>query len=395
MNKSVVVTDGEQRSALAVVRSLGKAGYKVHVCSVRRRSIAAASRYCATSHPLADPMGDPRGFLAGLEKVVRQAGATVLLPISEAALLAVLPNRGLFDCVIPFPDARAFERICDKRQVLSEASGLGIAVPDQIEIATAADAAGTTSHPLFPVVIKSSRSVAGDAGEKVRIPVAYADTGEELRHALRRIPPGAYPLLIQQRIRGPGFGISVLVWDGKLIAAFGHRRIREKPPSGGVSVVSESIPVDDDLLSRSLSLLRAFDWNGVAMIEYKRSAEGGVPYLMEINGRFWGSMQLAIDSGVDFPRLLVDAAVGVRVIPVTSYDTGARLRWEWGDVDHLAAVLREPALASSHGRKTSRGLRLRAIGQFLGGFRLGRPEILRADDPRPFARETIDWLLRR
>jgi len=395
MNESVVVTDGEQRSALAVVRSLGRAGYRVHVCSVRRKSIAAASRYCVTSHALADPMRDPPTFLSGLERVVREVGAEVLLPISEAALLAALPNRASLGCIIPFPDARSFERICDKRQVLSEASGVGIAVPDQIELATAGGAAGMKSHPPFPVVIKSSRSVAGEPGKKLRIAVAYADTEQALKHELERIPAGAYPLLVQQRIRGPGFGISVLLWNGKLIAAFGHRRIREKPPSGGVSVVSESIPVDDDLLTRSLGLLRAFGWNGVAMIEYKRSAEGGIPYLMEINGRFWGSMQLAIDSGVDFPRLLVDAALGGRVTPVTAYDTGVRLRWEWGEVDHLAAVLRHPAMASSPAGRNAGGLRLRAISQFLGGFTHGHPEIFRRDDPRPFVRETIDWVLRR
>jgi predicted ATP-grasp superfamily ATP-dependent carboligase len=57
-------------------------------------------------------------------------------------------------------------------------------------------------------------------------------------------------------------------------------------------------------------LLGQFDWQGVAMVEFKVEANTGTPYLLEVNGRFWGSLQLAIDAGVDFPALLVDAATG-------------------------------------------------------------------------------------
>ena len=40
------------------------------------------------------------------------------------------------------------------------------------------------------------------------------------------------------------------------------------------------------------------------MVEFKLDARDGVAKLMEINGRFWGSLQLAVDAGVDFPAIL-------------------------------------------------------------------------------------------
>src|SRR5690606_23728063 len=87
-----------------------------------------------------------------------------------------------------------------------------------------------------------------------------------------------------------------------------------------------------------------WDWKGVAMIEYKVDEKTRKPYLMEINGRFWGSLQLAIDAGIDFPALLLRASLGDVTIGsnpyVTNYDTNVKSRWEWGDINHLYMRLR-------------------------------------------------------
>jgi predicted ATP-grasp superfamily ATP-dependent carboligase len=172
---------------------------------------------------------------------------------------------------------------------------------------------------------------------------------------------------------------------------FAHRRIREKPPAGGVSVYRESIAAEPDLVRRSRELLQRFGWEGVAMIEYKVDAATGEPYLMEVNGRFWGSLQLAVDAGVDFPALLASLALGQHPPAITSYRTGVRSRWWWGDVDSLLLRLRRsPAsLALLPGEPG----RLRHLIQFLKLWRPGdRNEILRLDDPMPFLHETREWL---
>ncbi len=130
------------------------------------------------------------------------------------------------------------------------------------------------------------------------------------------------------------------------------------------------------------------------MIEYKLDAATGTPYLMEVNGRFWGSLQLAIDSGVDFPTLLIEAAMGERPSPVTHYRKGVRSRWWWGDVDHLLARLRrtDAELSLPPGLPS----RLAALRDFFTLWRPGdRNEVLRLSDPAPFFRETIEWLNRR
>jgi hypothetical protein len=126
------------------------------------------------------------------------------------------------------------------------------------------------------------------------------------------------------------------------------------------------------------------------MLEFKTDRGTGRPYLMEINGRFWGSLQLAVDAGVDFPTLLVRCALGDRPTR-PGYRVGVRNRWWWGDVDHLLARLRHSP--AQLGLPPGAPSRWQAARDFARLWRPGdRNEVLRLSDPWPFVRETLDWL---
>jgi len=385
----VIVTDGHNRAGLAVVRSLGRAGYRVGVCALRSPSLAGVSRYAADAIAVPDALADPSGFTAAVLGYARAQDASVLVPMADPSIIALL-GRAPSRLTVPFPSIERWSMVADKTAVGLAAAASGITVPPGV-ILPSADIGDELLRALrYPIVLKPHRSVVGKDGGRVRVSVLHAATPEDVPRLLEALPESAFPVMAQERIVGPGTGIFVLVWDGKLIAAFAHQRLREKPPSGGVSVYSESVPLDRDLLDRSLDLLRRFHWQGVAMLEYKRRASDGTPFLMEINGRFWGSLQLAIDAGVDFPRLLVDAALGRAPAPVTSYRVGARSRWWWGDVDHLLLRLRRNPrqLDLPVGAPT----RLQALGQFIGTSFGARSDVFRWSDPKPFVRETLDWV---
>ena len=338
-----------------------------------------------------DPLGSPREFAAEVSTLAERVAAGMVLPVGEAALLALLASPLAEKGLIPFPPLDRVLAICDKSRVLGVAPEVGIAVPVQRTISNQGEGRALDPATLtFPLVVKPSRSVSTAEGGRIKLGVTHAATPRQLDEVLRSMPPAAYPLLLQQRIVGPGVGVFLLVWDGRLVAQFSHRRIREKPPAGGVSVYRESVPAEAGLVDRSLALLERFGWRGVAMIEYKLDAATGIPYLMEINGRFWGSLQLAVDSGVDFPRLLLEAAGGKASPPVMSYRSGIRSRWWWGDVDHLIARLR--GTPASLGLPPGSPGRVRAVLDFLKLWRPGdRNEIWQWSDPNPFFRETIQW----
>ncbi len=388
----ILLTDGDQRSALAVIRSLGRAGHFVVAGDCRESNLAGASRFAAARAALPDPLVAPGDFATAAGEAARLHGCEWVVPVTDASALALLSRPDVVaPARIPMPPVEAYGRASDKARVAEEAAAVGIRVPRQVLAATREEAATLASAAALrpPLVLKPARSVAGGEGGRLKQGVRHASDWSAVARLAPELPEGSFPLLIQERVLGTGTGIFVLVWDKRLVAAFAHRRLREKPPAGGVSVLCESAPLDPDLLARSVSLLDRLGWYGVAMIEYKREAASGDPFLMEINARFWGSLQLAIDSGVDFPRLLIECAEGGSPEPVTSFRVGVRNRWWWGDFDHLLTRFSHSD-AALHLPAGFPG-RLNALAAFVvTGFMGAKGQVFQAGDSGPARREARD-----
>jgi predicted ATP-grasp superfamily ATP-dependent carboligase len=135
-------------------------------------------------------------------------------------------------------------------------------------------------------------------------------------------------VLIQERIPpdGEALGVSFL-FDraGRPVAHFSHKRLRQFPNNGGPSTDRVGIEAEA-LADMSLRVLQALNWTGVAMVEWKAAPDGSSPKLLEINPRFWGSLELAVRSGVNFPVLYARVAAGDDPGPVKP-TLGVRCRW--------------------------------------------------------------------
>src|SRR5690606_11578228 len=106
---TVLVADGEQRAALAIVRSLGGAGSRVVVVSRDGRSLAGASRYADLDVPAPSPLSEPEAFAERIAELARKEAAGVVLPVTDASVLALLPRRARpAPCALPFPPPPAF-----------------------------------------------------------------------------------------------------------------------------------------------------------------------------------------------------------------------------------------------------------------------------------------------
>jgi predicted ATP-grasp superfamily ATP-dependent carboligase len=193
---------------------------------------------------------------------------------------------------------------------------------------------------------------------------------------------GHCPVLLQEYFAGTGIGVELLLSHGQPLLAFQHKRLRELPVTGGPSSYRESMPLDPELYDYAVRLLRHVGWTGLAMVEFKVGDSG--PKLMEINGRIWGSLPLAVASGVDFPAGLVDLYLTPPLDnppPATGgYKVGIRCRNLELDVMWIVAVLlqkrRYPFLPFPKRRE--------AIGAFLSLFDWrSRFDVLSASDPKP------------
>ena len=110
--------------------------------------------------------------------------------------------------------------------------------------------------------------------------------------------------LVQEYVQGRGVGFFALYDRGVVKRVFMHRRIREWPPSGGASTAAAAF-WHDDLKDYGTRLLDALGWHGVAMVEFKWDERSDKLWLIEINGKFWGSSELAHRAGVNFAADLV------------------------------------------------------------------------------------------
>jgi predicted ATP-grasp superfamily ATP-dependent carboligase len=334
---SVLVSDGNQRSTLAVVRSLGKAGIPVTVGESANASLAGSSRYCRRRLHYPSPEVDAEGFLACLRQELSGRDYKFLLPMTDVAMQVVSAARESLApfVALPFPDSSRVRQVQDKGEVMRLARSVGIECPKTFMVdegLSLDEIARTVSYPVvikprFSRFLKDERWAVGT--------VQYANDPAVLIAQYHRSNDLIPRPMIQERIQGEGRGVFLLLWKGELKAAFCHRRLREKPPWGGVSVYCESIPADQGLIEQSAALLQAIGWQGVAMVEYKVDPRDGQAKLMEVNGRFWGSLQLAIDAGIDFPLMLYRLALGDEVAPKFDYRAGVKSRWLLGDLDHL------------------------------------------------------------
>jgi predicted ATP-grasp superfamily ATP-dependent carboligase len=280
------------------------------------------------------------------------------------------------------PGADQVRQIQDKRAVLRLAHQVGISCPKTYMLQDGEDLEEVARTISYPAVLKPRFSHYRRDGGWTKGSVEYASDPQDLKAKYRDLHAQIPFPLVQERIYGEGRGVFILLWEGQLVAAFCHRRIREKPPWGGVSVLSESVPLDRTLVERSYALLRASGWQGVAMVEFKLDEEDRQPKLMEVNGRFWGSLQLAIDAGINFPLLLYRLAGGASVPAQLEYTVGARSRWFLGDLDSLLIRLthRRTPVPFPDGKDS----RLKACWKFLKLFERNlRYEVLRVEDPGP------------
>ena len=386
----ILIADGNERAALAAARSLVRAGHDVCVTAPTQVSLAGVSRGVRPRALATDPLTDPAGYAAEVGRIAREEGSRVLLPMTDQSLEAVLEHRAALPAgvALPFPELATYRAASDKAHVLALAAACGFGVPETRVIATPAVGV-VLDAAFFPAVVKPHRSVVTVDGVRRKLGVTPVRDASACLRALAALPAAAFPVLLQRWVEGVGEGFFALRWGGRPVAVFAHRRLREKPPSGGVSVYRESIPLDASLVGPGLRLLEQLNWRGVAMIECKREQTTGRQVIMEVNGRFWGSLQLAIDAGVDFPALLVRCAAGETVPETRRYRVGIRSRWFWGDVDHLWLRLRR----NGNGSAGSGGSRLGALLDFLR-VAPGRDrfEVGRWNDPLPGVVETLQWL---
>ncbi|MYM62043.1 ATP-grasp domain-containing protein [Pseudomaricurvus sp. HS19] len=282
----------------------------------------------------------------------------------------------------------SLDQVLDKKLTFALAERIGVPVPRSQLVATPDDLPRLSDWCSFPVVVKPGSSM-GESSElgRAQLKVEYAFDAGQLQKLVRNALNYG-EVILQEYVAGVGAGIEVLASEGRVLFHFQHQRLHEVPLTGGGSSLRKSVAVTPQLLEATGKLIEALNWTGVAMVEFKQDLASGQFSLMEVNGRFWGSLPLAEAAGADFPGMLYELLVGQQTEFPQSYQTEVHCRRLTADVHWYELALRKaapPQLGVVPSRKTM-------WRDFLGMFSpRHRFDVQKLADPLPGLLELL-WL---
>ncbi|MEV4291462.1 ATP-grasp domain-containing protein [Nonomuraea bangladeshensis] len=360
--RALIVETGFSRGALAAVRALAAAGWEVGVGAPAGAGLASSSRYRRRRHLVPAAHEDRDAFLAAVRRAVRDHGYDVVFGAGEAEVLALSLLRDQVGAIVPHAGHRQVVRAIDKQELSEAAESVGILTSRALDPSALDPSAPDPSAPDPSALNPSAPDPSALAGERPPLVVKSRLHAHPER-------PGAPPRIDTLVVPGPeaarrrvdevrrlgGEPRVEEFHEGRLMAyaavtAVGGRVVcdcmqvasRIWPPGAGASCRAETVRVDPAISDRAARLLAALGWFGLAQLQFV-VPEDGRPRLIDLNGRFYGSMALATAAGANLPAAWAALAVG-HDVPPTRARPGVRYQWLEGDLRRAAVERRRGLL---------------------------------------------------
>jgi predicted ATP-grasp superfamily ATP-dependent carboligase len=322
----VLVTDAQMRSSVAVIRSLGSKGIEVTAAEETRFATGFFSKYSSDHVVYPSPKKDSDEFINYLLDLLEKGQYDMIFPVADACLKPVIDNWESISkhTKIALTPPEIFIKGYDKGETLKIAIKEDIPCPETFFIDDFEELSVIQDNLEYPLVIKP-RISSGSRGVKI------CNTWDELAFNFKKLNSIYDKLLIQEYIPFDGeLGVYTLFnRDSQPRNLTVQKRIRSYPVSGGPSTLRKTIKNDisKQAIETSFKLLRHMGWVGVGMVEFRIDARDGSLKLMEVNPRFWGSLQLSILAGADFPYRLYQMIMQGDVEEDLNYKENTYCRW--------------------------------------------------------------------
>lgn len=312
IEKKTAIILGTNVNGLGVIRSLGRLGADcMAVYAETAGDFALHSRYLKRHRQLT-PDAEDSEILSALSDLSRDTcdDKPVLIATTDRYAQFICRNQhALSDSFLyRSPSAELCDTFLDKWKTAQICTRYGIRAPttrcpntrDEIEV--------TGTALSFPVVVKprytfdssfpGKNFVASNASE---LSALFRDHDIVGRAVVQEIVPS-----------GDGDILVVAAYssaDGKVIASYSGRRVRQFRPDFGAAcfAVSERLGELEEL---SRSFLDSIGYQGFSMLEFARSREDGRDYFIELNARMTLSNQLFSDVGIDLSQIAYFDLIG-------------------------------------------------------------------------------------
>lgn len=391
---TALITCGHTRAGLAATRALGRAGIAVAVAAPVRPALAMWSRFATSTLLVPEAGGEARRFAEAVGDEAAGRHCDLVLAATDDALWALSRWRDLLPVAAcrALPPHDAVTRVLDRTALYDRARGLGVAtidalridVPEAVEPALlridAERALPLLVRPLVPWVEREdgTRRVADS------IPVETIAELRQLLYAREDLVAGG--CLLEPRPPGRWISYGAVCDGGRVLGEVFQERLRERGDLSGVSSLARTLPPDDEVRALATTILSSLSWQGPVLVEMHRDA-AGVLRLHNVIGRLWGSVQLAINAGLDVPVLCDGLVKGTAPAVVRTAEPGHLWRWIVGDLEVMA--LRAKRLVSRVDGAGELRARLRGFAELFQLSELldAEPDVWDAADPLPFVLE--------
>lgn len=331
----VLMGFAEAMAAIESAWSLQGAGFRV--VAFRRAGSKPAVRHVRgiELYDVPPPEADAFATVTAVRELCAALAPAAVLPLDDHAVWVCGQLRDM-----PVPIAGAYgpavEYALDKSLQLQAAEKAGLPVP----VTQTLEEFGGAALFDYPVMVKPAMALYEVAGALKRPTGVVCANTTEFERAAAKPWPGQ--VLVQPLLRGTGEGVFGH-FDARGVTGWSaHRRVRMVNPQGSASSACQSVPVPEELPAPIERFLANIGWRGLFMLEFLRDSAGR-PWLMELNGRPWGSMALARRRGFEYPAWTVLSALdpGYEPVPPAS-PLSIRCRNIGLELVHLAFVARGP-----------------------------------------------------
>jgi predicted ATP-grasp superfamily ATP-dependent carboligase len=318
-----------------------------------------------------------------VEKIVKKMKFDVFFPVFEWSLMPVSRNRDKIAPYVKLPIAshESIQKCFDKSLTLQLAAENDVPFPQTYFVHNSAELKKISEEATYPAVVKPRWSVVWKNDRAFSRRCSYVNSAAELVLAYNGMHDYFPFPLIQEYVPGTNYSVASIYNEGRPRTFCCIKVQRAWPPSGGNSCFRESARLDPRMKEYSEALLEALHWHGIAEVEFRLDSRDNVPRLMEINPRSWGSIEVAIRAGVDFPYLAYRMAMDGDITGVFNYKVGVKGRFFQQDMLYILSLFKD-ASANPSAQNTRR---LRTLMNWLKFYEPGVfYDLLCGSDPLPF-----------
>lgn len=303
--KPVLILGDSQSSCLSVIRSLGEKGMPLDLLTFEHSTLCAKSRYVDNTYFFDEFAEWNYGWVGEFKKMLLEKEYGMIIPVGDRYALPIWEKYSELKSItkILFPNDKGVRYTYFKDKTFRMAKNLKIPFPRTVIIKDRLQAKRCLDNLQlrFPLIIKPIKSfVESEKKTSSNVGVYKVNDIDEMKERLYASLKFT-PVLIQEYVYGQIIGQEFLVENGEILLGFQHLRVHQ-PLSGGASSYRKSMEINKKILGYSKKMLKFMDYTGPIMFEYKYLPESEEKAkLIEINGRFWGSLPLSRFCGVDFP----------------------------------------------------------------------------------------------